>query len=237
MIRSLVPSLILMFTGAALASPETFTRDVQVCDQSVELKITIDFDHLDESGKQLAQTLPESYFKQWPQIALMIDAPISTTATHLKLSFQKELGYPAHVAGDQMVISAEHAGRDEEETQGVFSHELTHFIQGYPQDAGSPGWFTEGVADLVRYKLHPESYWAKVMIKYTDKQRALGAYWQSSAFLLWMEQTYGKPVASMVSRSCSEGKYDASIWKRETGLTLDELVEAYGKSDWVAPGK
>lgn len=205
----------------------TLISDVQVDGEKVPLKITIDREFV-EDQKDAVDSLIDLYFKEWPTILKLIDAPLLSTPKHLFLSFDPTLKFPAYVSGTTMVISAQHMKSQKEDTYGLFSHELTHFVQNY--EGGAPTWFTEGVAEHIRFKFHKEGVWAKNNIKYNTAKRPLGSYWNSMLFLHWLEKTYQKPIIQLVSRACSEKRYTHDIWEVITGESLEQLAEEYRKS-------
>lgn len=205
----------------------TTTKTVKAGRKKVRITLTVDIDGC-EDLKPRVKEMSQLYFTQWPKIVTAIDAPIGRIPTHLFLSFRENMGHPAHVAGTSMVIEGNHLRRNPEDTLGVFTHELTHFVQSYPD--GSPGWFSEGTADYIRYKAFPHSKWAKRVSAHTDKSKPLGAYWNSTAFLLWIEKEHKPGAVAIVSRLCKEGKYTDTIWKKLTGKSLEELTKEYGQS-------
>lgn len=225
--KSLLTTLLLL-SAVATAAPVVVTQKVKVGQETIKLTITAypeDFKNADAYIKQFTH----SYFQQWHQIALLIDAPVDKIPTHLTLKFKQKMGHPAHVAGTKMVMELSHLQKNPDDAAGVFSHELTHFVQAYPPSK-SPWWFQEGSADYARYKLHPKSVWASRNSKHTNKTKPLGGYWNSTAFLLWMEKTYQKKIVAPVSRAIKDGTYQKTIWKQLTGKTLTELTALYTAS-------
>jgi len=205
----------------------TIEKQVTVSGKKIDLALTVDIQGC-EDLKPRVQEMTKLYFINWPKIAQLINAPVERTPKHLFLSFKKSMGFPAYVSGTRMVIEGDHLRRNPEDTFGVFTHELTHFVQSYPP--GTPGWFSEGTADYVRFKFLPDSKWAKIVSTHTDKSKPLGAYWSSSAFLIWIEKNYSPKAVETVSRLSREGKYSDDIWKKLTGKTLESLTEEYKKS-------
>lgn len=210
--------------GDQALTRSTTQRNVQVDGKKIPLKITIDTENV-ESSQDIISELTELYFIEWPKIREIIDAPLASTPKHLFLRFENNIGFPAYVAGTNMVISAQHLKKHRADTYGVFTHELTHFVQHYGGKA--PTWFSEGTADYVRYQLHKDSLWARQNKRYNKRKNPLGAYWNSTAFLLWLEKTYNKPITALVSRACSERRYTHEIWKEITTKSLEELTKEY----------
>ncbi|NWK55735.1 discoidin domain-containing protein [Verrucomicrobiaceae bacterium N1E253] len=203
------------------------TRNVKIGEQNLDLTITVETEGF-EDLKPRVEEMTNLYFSSWQKIAKALSAPIDRTPTHLFLSFRDDINFPAYVLGTSMVLKGDHLRNNPEDTFGVFTHELCHFVQNYP--GGAPAWFVEGTADYIRYKAYPDSLWAKKNKKRTDKSKPLGQYWNSTAFLLWIEKEHKPGAVAIVSRACKEGKYNDKIWMELTGHTLDQLVKAYGKS-------
>lgn len=210
--------------GAAVAKPMTYQKMVDVAGKSLQLTLTVeDVGDLEKEVEHISGL----YFEHWPKIVRMIDAPVDKTPRHLSLKFRQQMGHPAHVSGQEMVLEVKHLRQHPEDTSGVFVHELTHFVQNYTQPA--PGWFVEGVADYVRYKTFPESLWAKRGKKQTDRSKAFAGYWNSTAFLLWLEKHHRPGLVALVSRRCKEGKYKETVWEELTGKDLKQLAALYRK--------
>lgn len=203
---------------------KTVKKSIRVDGVSHELKITVDSEGVEDLAKVI-DDLIERYFIEWPLIAKLIDAPIAKTPKHLYLTFEKSMGHPAHVTGTTMVISAKHIREYTDDTYGVFTHELTHFVQNYAGKA--PTWLGEGIADYARFKLNKDSIWARQNLRHQNRKNPLGSYWNSTAFLLWLEDEYKKPVAALLSRACNDGTYSDATWKEITTKSLEELTQQY----------
>lgn len=211
-------------------NPQTIissTKTIQIDNQPIELKISIDIS-TDETLRPLAADLSKRYFQEWPKLVKLLNAPSNKIPHHLHISFRQLMGHPAHVSGTNMVIEIQHIRRDPADLPGVFTHELTHFVQNYPP--GTPTWLSEGIADYTRYKIHPNSKWTKINQQHTNKLKPKAAYWQTTAFLLWVEKTYRKPLVKTLSKAAKDGKYKENLWKTITGKTLQELTELYAQS-------
>lgn len=168
------------------------------------------------------------YFKIWPQLVEMLGSPVEETHREVNIKFEKKMDHPAHASGNTIVISAEHLRNDPSDTIGVFIHELTHIIQSHP----GPGWFIEGVADYTRFKLKNNDNWGKRCRKHIDYNNPFGRYWSSTAFLMYLEDTYKKPIVRPVSIAMRAKTYDEKIWKKLTGKPLKELAVDYKTSGW-----
>lgn len=211
----------------ATSGKQVTSKTIALHNHHIRLTMTVKMDDFQDLEQEVDE-MRQLYFKHWPIIAQSIDAPLKETPTHLTVSFREKMGHPAHVAGTTMVLEASHLRKHPDDTRGVFIHELTHVIQNYP--GGAPGWFTEGAADYIRYQTFPNSKWAQRNKQHTDKSKALHGYWNSTAFLIWIEKTYSPNAVATVSRACKKGKYSDQIWKKITGKSLKSLTEEYSKS-------
>ena len=95
-----------------------------------------------------------------------------------------------------------------------------------------PSWFVEGSADYIRYRQFPDRAWAKSARARMNNSKPLGHYWNSACFLLWMEDTYKKPITATVSVALQQKKYKETLFKELTGKSLEQLIELYKKSEY-----
>lgn len=116
----------------------------------------------------------------------------------------------------------------------VVTHEVMHIVQAYPHGAG-PGWITEGIADYVRYKLgvnNDEGGWK--LPEYNSKQSYRNAYRVTARFFLWLEKNYDKNLVKKLNADMRNKEYSPDFWQKETGKTIDELWDAYGKNPSIS---
>jgi hypothetical protein len=112
----------------------------------------------------------------------------------------------------------------------VVTHEVMHIVQDYPDNAG-PGWITEGIADYVRYTMgidNADAGWK--LPNYSGKQSYEDAYRVTARFFVWIETTKKVDLVKPLDAAMRNKKYKASIWKKITGSSLDELWAEYSKS-------
>ncbi|MGB0992264.1 MAG: basic secretory protein-like protein [Akkermansiaceae bacterium] len=176
------------------------------------------------------EEMAKLYFVIWPKLVDMLGSPPAETHLDVDIQYRKDMDHPAHASGKTITISAAHLRRDPEDTRGVFVHELTHVIQRYP--SYQPSWFIEGSADYTRFKLSTTDRWAQRCRRHVNHQKPFGHYWSSAAFLLYLEETYKKPVTRVVSQSIRAKTYNEAIWKQLTGKNLQQLAEDYKVSKW-----
>ena len=111
----------------------------------------------------------------------------------------------------------------------VITHEGMHVVQQYKR--GGPGWLTEGLADYARAKFgvnNPNAHWT--LPDYKEGQSYTDAYRVTARFLLWLEKHVKPGLAVTLDKAMRDGTYTPDIWKQQTGKTLDELWQDYGKN-------
>jgi hypothetical protein len=109
---------------------------------------------------------------------------------------------------------------------GLVVHELAHVIQSYPNP--DPGWLTEGIADYIRWGIYEGK--PLTWFPLSDKPQGYRASYQvTGGFLLWLEQDRAPGIVHRLNTAMRHSAYDKEIFKTQTGLTLDELWDAYVK--------
>ena len=119
---------------------------------------------------------------------------------------------------------------------GMMAHEMTHIIQSYPPSAflarKDEFWPREGIADYMRYYVvEPGSRYAAFDHAKADYHNG---YQDTSAFLNWIENTYGTgPSGSVIARvndALRHGSYSVAMFKQMTGKDPDELWNEFKKT-------
>ena len=205
----------------------TNSNTIELDGKRIPLSLTVDTEQFQDLKPRFMQ-MSEVYFDAWPKLVKMLGSPRDETHRDVNIVFRAKMKHPAHALGDTITVSASHLRRDPADTVGVFIHELTHVIQRYR----GPSWFVEGVADYTRYKLHGNDAWAKRCRRHIPYNRPFGHYWASAAFLLYLEDTYKKPIVRTVSMAMRNKKYNEALWKQITGKALTELAADYKTSGW-----
>lgn len=196
---------------------------------TIPLSITTDLEGFQKLKPQF-EASAKLYFEVWPKLMVQLGAPVDRIPRDIDITFVNTLTHPAHAGGHTMTISAKHFMEQPKDVEGVFVHELGHIVQQY--SSYNPSWFVEGSADYLRYRQFPNRGWANRARERMNNDKPLGLYWHSACFLLWMEDTFKKPVVSVISRAIYDKKYKEVMFKEITGHTLDQLVEMYKKSGY-----
>jgi hypothetical protein len=122
------------------------------------------------------------------------------------------------------------------EAIGSMVHELVHVVQQYgrarqPGATRAPGWLVEGLADYIRWYLYePQSKGCEISQKRAATVKYDNAYRVTANFLNYVIAKYDKNLIKELNTAMREGKYDAEVWKKATGKTVEELGEEWKKA-------
>jgi hypothetical protein len=115
---------------------------------------------------------------------------------------------------------------------GFLLHEGTHFIQNYGNKARNRGWVTEGLADLVRFKLTKTSDEPGWAIGCIGDQTYKFGYGCTAAFFLWMENYCGHSnIQVALNRMILDGSDTNITLNNLCGKNIDELWNIYKATD------
>jgi len=113
----------------------------------------------------------------------------------------------------------------------VVVHETMHVVQaGYTGEV--PGWIIEGTADFVRdeYGLNNAANGWSIPTGYSYGQNYHNGYGDAAAFFKWIDANYRqgqRPVVDELDDIMRLGQYSEQTWVTLTGLTVDQLWQAY----------
>ncbi len=123
-------------------------------------------------------------------------------------------------------LSADWFRKNPEEVD-VLTHEAMHVVQQYGE--GEPSWLTEGIADYARYKFGlSNATWS--LPDYDPSQSYQDSYRVTARFLVWLDKHVKLGIVVVLDHMMREQGYTAEIWKQQTGKTVDELWQDYGKN-------
>ncbi|MES2627790.1 MAG: basic secretory protein-like protein [Bacteroidota bacterium] len=111
----------------------------------------------------------------------------------------------------------------------VVTHECMHIVQQYKDF--EPGWITEGIADYVRATIginNKAGNWTMPDVK--PEQSYKNAYRVTARFFVWIEKNKKPGLVADLNEAMRKGKYTEKFWKKQTGLTVDELWNEYSKN-------
>lgn len=114
---------------------------------------------------------------------------------------------------------------------GSMIHELVHLIQEYPKNV-CPTWLIEGIADYVRYyhfhrqDQHTDRVRGKLFLmprKPSRRQSWRDGYATTAFFLDYVVANVREDFLYWINKSCRDGHYRESIWKKLTGHSIIKL--------------
>ena len=225
------PQLLLHPADRAFSAGEkTLQSEVVHHKEPYLLRLKVDFSAARDL-EPLIGRIHEAFTSSWAPTLDLLGQHSDAASKVVHVTFKPGIKAPAYAEGRNITISTAHLRRNPEDTIGVFIHELSHVLQDYR--GRGPGWFTEGSADYVRFKLNPDDAWARHCRRNIQRDNPFGSYWPSTAFLLYLEATYQKPIVKAVSQSIIAENYQPGIWQDITGKSLEALAAEYAKSTWT----
>jgi len=108
----------------------------------------------------------------------------------------------------------------------VVTHEIMHVIQAYT--GGTPGWLTEGIADLVRYRYgvnNGPAGWS--LPAWSSTQSYTNSYRITARFLAWLENHGYPAIVTSLNTALRNHTYTANTWVSLTNKTVDQLWADY----------
>jgi len=110
----------------------------------------------------------------------------------------------------------------------VVTHEVMHVVQAY---ANGLGWLTEGLADYARFTYgidNTAANWA--LPPYAPGQNYTDSYRVTARFLVWLDKKYSPAVINELDANLRAGTYQADVWVKLTGKTLNDLWLNYSQN-------
>jgi hypothetical protein len=141
-----------------------------------------------------------------------------TALTHLQRTNSKRARI--FINSDYFMPGREHwDGTNYARLEMVLIHEMAHVAQQIPTNM--PSYWTEGVADYVRYKLGYSNNWygAECSAEYPNYR---SGYCCTAAFLLFFEANEGPEVVRRLNGTLRNGSYSDDFFEEATGRTLAE---------------
>jgi hypothetical protein len=170
--------------------------------------------------------LIDTYFTVFPVLVRNFN---ENTAREVVYCIDPEYQGVAEVSGKKVRISSRWLKANPDDFDLV-THEVMHIVQAYPSGAG-PWWITEGIADYVRYVYgvdNAKGGW--YLPNYSDKHNYSDGYRVTARFFLWIENKIKPGSIKQLDYAMRSGVYSDGFWIKQTGMTLDDLWELYGKN-------
>ncbi len=208
--------------AAPTAVPQTSTRTSHYDRQGVHLTLTDDSPGFDLREKD---RLVDTFFTVYPRMEAEFnhDAP-----KIVRILLDPNYHGVAQAEGPQIRCNPAWFVSHPEDLD-VLTHEGMHVVQHYRQ--WDPGWITEGIADYARATFGVNNRAADwTMPEYDSKQSYKDAYRVTARFFVWLEKHVKPGVVVTLDQAMREARYTPEFWTRQTGKSVDELWQDYGKN-------
>ena len=174
--------------------------------------------------------------KWYPLIVKMLPSDGYAAPKTFSITFTDRYKGVAATMGNRIEGSPSwYRGQLKGEAIGSLVHELVHVVQQYgrarrPGAERPPGWLTEGIPDYIRWYLYePQSKGCEITPKRAATARFDASYRVSANFLNYVIGKYDKELIKELNAALREGRYDAELWKKRTGHTVEELADEWKK--------
>ena len=177
--------------------------------------------------------------QQWyPKIVKMLPSEGYQAPRRVTIIFSKDMTGVASTGGTRVRCAANWFQRNlKGEAKGAVVHELVHIAQNYgiarrtnPNPSRTPGWVVEGIADYIRWFLYePQTRGAEITKRNIALARYDANYRISGNFINWVTNKYSGDLVRELNAAAREGRYNEDLWKKITGLTLQELGDEWRK--------
>ncbi len=175
--------------------------------------------------------------KWYPLIVKMLPSDGYSAPKTFSITFTDKYKGVAATMGNRIEGSPSwYRGQLKGEAIGSLVHELVHVAQQYgharqPGATRPPGWLVEGIPDYIRwYLFEPQSKGCEISPKRAATARYDASYRVSANFLNFVIGKYDKELIRELNAAMREGRYDAELWKKRTGHTVEELADEWKKA-------
>ncbi|MDB6110623.1 MAG: hypothetical protein JWR69_2373 [Pedosphaera sp.] len=178
-------------------------------------------------AKEARQLCDEVY----PKILNLMAEDPAKLPQQFDLIFRHDQAEPGLTAGTKIYLSSDWFTKHPNDL-GALVHEMAHVAQQYAP--GAPGHWTEGIADYVRYTLGYTNGWSYPHCS-AEFPHYTSGYWCTSAFLMYVEATYGTKVIRRFNEALRQGSYSDAFFAQATGKGIDTLWADFQKTAAYQP--
>lgn len=177
------------------------------------------------------EKIKEVYFTQYPKMRARYNP---TRPRAVTMRFDPDMDGVAYTGGDMggagIKFSVPYLKSNPNDADCA-THELFHVVQGGYMNYNSEsfeGAICEGIADYARsvYGLY-NSLQGWSLGNYNSSQTILTRYASNARFLTWINQNKNSEATYMLNKTMHNGTYTSDMWVQLTGMTSDELWNAY----------
>ncbi|MDA7518164.1 basic secretory family protein [bacterium] len=203
-----------------------------------EHSFAVDITDAPQYEKWVKDELSPVILEWYPKIVDLLPGKDYEAPAKVTLKFKNDVpkGVPAYATGSLVTMNAPwFKNQLMKEAKGCVVHELVHVVQNYwlaprlnPNPSRTPSWVTEGLADYIRWFLfEPESKGAHYTPAQIRKMKHDASYRISANFIDWVSRNYKEDIASLINNAARNGRYDESLWKKHTGISIEKLAKAW----------
>lgn len=213
---ALLPALFAIWIGSALGQEDPKPEPPRT---PPPLSLTIEGD-VDGEMAAIAGQLATLFYECYPKLLKQYESPDKFAARKIKLVFKKGIKVPGYSHRDTVTVSVDWFAKHPHDL-GLFTHELTHLVQAYPNS--NPGWLTEGIADYARHKFGPKEQpgWS-LPRRLRPDQSYKNSYGVTAKFLVWLEEKHPGSVDKL-HRQMQMNKFEIEDFETITGQDVETL--------------
>ena len=217
--------------GMKTVKAEEFTSET-ITKNGFSLTIMQSTDSSKRISGQTLERIKEVYFTQYPKMRARYNP---TRPRAIMMKFDPALTeYPAYTGGDMGSAAIRFSVNwltSNPNDIDCATHELFHVVQGGYMNYNAEsfeGAICEGIADYARsvYGLYNDLQgWS--LGEYNSSQTILTRYASNARFLTWISYNKNSEATYMLNKVMHNGTYTADMWVQLTGMTSDQLWDAY----------
>jgi hypothetical protein len=224
-------------TPAPAAPATPATQVIRTVDIGDGYRFTVETTEAPDLTEWSDKELIPALKKWYPEIVKMLPSDGYKAPKTFAIIFTTNYKGVAATMGNRIEGNPEWYRKElKREAIGSMVHELVHVVQQYgrarqPGATKAPGWLVEGLADYIRWYLYePQSKGCEINQKRAATVKYDNAYRVTANFLNYVIAKYDKDLIKELNTAMREGKYDAEVWKKGTGKTVEELGEEWKKA-------
>ncbi|MFY0762524.1 basic secretory protein-like protein [Metabacillus dongyingensis] len=168
----------------------------------------------------------ELYFDVYPKLLKKYAADPKVTTRKVVLKFDPSYDGVAYADNGMIVVSSNWILNHPDDL-GLFTHELTHIVQGYPRYDNETWWITEGIADYTRYVYGPHNGQWSLPDEIRETDHYNSGYRVTARFFLWIKQNKNNKVIDILNEQMQKNTFHINNFKEITGKSVEDLWVEY----------